>query len=104
MLVRRRAWIAWGCLVVGIGLGILGRVLFGADTWNLLAGILFLAAIVLGLSLLRLAQRILPALVDFPDLFDRPRPNERWCASCGHPTGSSGPCRVCGTTIVSRAR
>jgi hypothetical protein len=96
--VRRRAWIAWGCLALGIVFGILGRVLPGADTWNLLAGILFLAAIVLGLSLLRLAQRVMPALVDFPDLFDRPRLNERWCATCGHPTGAKGPCRTCGAT------
>lgn len=102
--MRRRALIAWACLVLGIGFGILGRVLPGADTWNLLAGILFLAAIVLGLSLLRLAQRIMPAMVDFPDLFDRPLPNERWCASCGHPTGAAGACRLCGATLVSRAR
>ena len=90
--------------MLGIGFGILGRVLAGADTWNLLAGILFLAAIVLGVSLLPIARQLLPGLVDFPDLFDRPRPNERWCASCGHPTGSAGPCRVCGATPVSRGR
>jgi hypothetical protein len=101
--VRRRAWIAWGALAIGIAFGILGRVLPGADTWNLLAGIAFLVAIVLGLSLLRLGRHVLPGLVDFPDLFDRPRPNERWCANCGHPTGSKGPCRHCGQTLASRA-
>ncbi|MEK6974989.1 MAG: hypothetical protein AABY18_01440 [Candidatus Thermoplasmatota archaeon] len=102
--MRRRAWIAWGCLVVGIVFGILGRVLPGTDTWNLLAGILFLTAIVLGLSLLPVARKVVPGLVDFPDLFDRPRPNERWCASCGHPTGAKGPCRSCGATPASSGR
>lgn len=93
--MRRRAWIAWGCLAAGIALGILGRVLPGAAAWNLLAGIAFLVALVLGLSLL-LGHRIMPGLVDMPDLFDRPRPNERWCATCGHPTMAKGPCRHCG--------
>lgn len=101
--MRRRAWIAWGALASGIALGILGRVLPGARTWNLLAGIAFLLAIVLGLSLLPLARRLMPSLVDFPDLFDRPRPNERWCTTCGHPTAARGPCRTCGTAPVSRA-
>lgn len=106
--MRRRAWVAWGCLVGGIGLGILGRVLPGASTWNLLAGLAFLVAIILGLSVLGLAKRLMPSLTDIPDLFDRPRPNERWCATCGHPTGARGPCRTCGATpaptLASRGR
>lgn len=96
--MRRRAWIAWGCLAVGIAFGILGRVLPGGQTWNLLAGIAFLTAIVLGLTLLPIGRHIVPGLEDIPDLFDRPRPNERWCATCGHPTGAKGPCRHCGAT------
>ena len=95
---------AWGCLAAGIAFGILGRVLPGASTWNLLAGIGFLAAIVLGLSLLRLASRLMPSLTPFPDLFDAPNGRERWCATCGHPTPSAGPCTTCGATPPSRAK
>ena len=102
--MRRRAWIAWACLLVGIVFGILGRVLAGADTWNLLAGLFFLAAIVLGVSLLSLGKRILPGLRDFPDLFDRPRPGERWCASCGHPAGAQTACKLCGSPPTSPRR
>jgi len=102
--VRRRAWIALGCVVGLIFFGILGQVLPGEDSWNLLAGLLLIVAAILGLTLLPIARRLMPSLVDFPDLFDRPRHNERWCANCGHPTGASGPCRLCGATPVSRAR
>lgn len=101
--MRRRAWVAWTCLAAGIALGVLGRVLPGASTWNLLAGLAFLAAIALGLSLLPVARRVLPGLADFPDLFDRPNSRERWCATCGHPTLRNGPCATCGAAPVSRA-
>lgn len=82
--------------MAGIGLGLLGRVAPGAGLWNLLAGLFLLAAIVLALSLLRLASRLVPDLAVFPDLFDHPNSRERWCASCGHPTTRSGPCTTCG--------
>lgn len=102
--MRRRGWIAWGCVAGLIAFGILGQVLPGEDAWNFLAGLLLIIAVILGLTLLPIARKLMPSLVDFPDLFDRPRPNERWCANCGHPTGASGPCRSCGTTLVSGAR
>lgn len=103
LCVRRRAWVALACLGLGILFGLLGRVAPGAATWNLLAGLLVLAALALGLTLLGLGRRLLPGLAPMPDLFERPRPNERWCLACGHPTGANGPCRACGHTPVSRA-
>lgn len=102
--MRRRAWVAWACLALGIAFGILGRVAPGRDTWNLFAGLLFLTAVGLGVTLLPIARRLVPGLADMPDLFDRPRPSERWCANCGHPTGKKGPCRTCGDTPVSRGK
>ncbi len=95
---------AWGCLAAGIAFGVLGRVLPGASAWNLLAGSCFLVAIALGLSLLRLASRLMPSLARFPDLFDPPNARERWCASCGHPTPRNAPCTTCGATPPSRAK
>ena len=102
--MRRRAWAAWACLALGIGFGLLGRVAPGAGLWNLLAGLFLLAAIVLALSLLRLATRLVPSLEPFPDLFDPPNARERWCDTCGHPTVRSGPCTACGATPPSRGK
>lgn len=99
--MRRRAWAAWGALTLGIVLGVLGRIL-EQDAWNLLAGLCLLAAIVLALSLLPVARALIPGLQDFPDLFDEPRPTERWCATCGHPTQDGRPCLTCGAAAPQR--
>lgn len=101
--MRRRAWVAWGCVALFVAFGIVGRVT-GTEAWNLLAGLLLFTALVLGVTLLPIARRLVPGLADMPDLFDRPRPNERWCATCGHPTGRIGPCRTCGATPPSRGK
>ena len=100
--MRRRAWIAWGALAAAILLGILGRVAPGADAWNLGAGVALTVAIGLALTLIPLGRTIAPSLAPLPGLFERPGPNERWCASCGRAAPRSGACRHCGGAPAAR--
>src|SRR6185436_16139897 len=102
--MRRRAWVAWGLLALGLALGLAGQVLPGGSTWDLFSGLFVAVAIGLAVSLLPFWRRWLAPLVPMPDLFQAPRPTERWCARCGHPTARRGPCRTCGHTPASGGR
>ena len=96
--MRRRALAAWALAAVGLLLAVLAPHLAGARGWNVIAGLLLVAAIVLGLSLLPFWRKVMPALPPMEGLFTRPRPSERWCSRCGNPTPRQGACRECGHT------
>ena len=101
--MRRRAWLAWLVLAAGLGVGVAGAHLPGKAAWDLLSGLLVLAAAALGVSLLPWG-RWFPAVQPMPGLFARPSPRERWCTQCGSVTSRGGPCRRCGHTPASRGK
>lgn len=102
--MRRRALVALGLAAAGLGLAVAAPHLPGERGWNVLAGLLLVAAIVLGLSLLPVWRGLLPPRAPIEDLFTVPRATERWCDRCGHPTPRKGACRTCGHTPASRGR
>lgn len=96
--MRRRALAALALAAGGLLLAVLAPHLPGERGWNVLAGLLLVAAIVLGLSLLPFWRGLMPPLPPMEGLFTVPRGLERWCARCGNPTARRGPCRECGHT------
>lgn len=94
--VRLRSWIAISAAVAGLTLGFIDRAV-DADlaAWS---GILWLAAILLGISLLPFWKRVLPDVPDMPGLFTKPGPGQRWCVHCGTPADGREACGVCGHT------
>jgi hypothetical protein len=101
--VRRRAWLAWGVLALGLAFGVAGRDLPGGRAWNLLAGLCLVAALVVAVTLLPWWGRFRPQVTPLVALFRAPRKTERWCTRCGTPTARKGPCRLCGHTPRSLA-
>jgi hypothetical protein len=99
--VRKRAWLAWGVLTLGLAFGVAGTGLPGGRAWNLLAGICLLVALGLALTLLPWWARWRPTVKPLPGLFAAPRPSERWCSHCGARTARKGACKLCGHTPAS---
>lgn len=93
--MRSRVWLLLVAVVVGLACGFLGRAT-DAEAFNVAAGFAWLAALVLGVSLLPFWNRVLPPVPPMPGLFDAVPEGGRWCVHCGSPTQREGPCSVCG--------
>lgn len=102
--MRQRAWLAIVLAIAGLGLAVAAPHMPGSQGWNVLAGLLLVAAIVLGVSLLAVWRRVFPPLPPMEGLFETPRATQRWCTHCGHPTARRGPCQSCGHTPASRGK
>lgn len=102
--MRQRAWLAIAFAAVGLGLAVAAPQMPGKQGWNVLAGLLLVAAIGLGLSLLAFWRQVFPPLPPMAGLFEAPRASQRWCSRCGRPTARQGPCQSCGHTPASRGK
>ena len=95
MPVRRRAWIALGALALALLLGLLGRGL-DVEPLSALSGLLWITALVLGVSLFSFWGRVLPDVAPMPGLFQPVPSGGRWCVHCGSSAQRAAACGVCG--------
>lgn len=95
MIVRLRVWLLSGSIALALLFGFLGR---GTDVeaFDILAGLLWMAAIGLGISLLPFWRRVLPPVPAMPGLFDSVPDQGRWCIACGNSTPKGIQCSICG--------
>lgn len=94
--MRRRLWVLISTLVLAIALGFLGRA-SGAEAWHVLAGLAWVIALAVAISLLPWWGRVIPPVRPMPGLFAAPEDGERWCSICGTPAPAGAACTVCGT-------
>ncbi len=102
--VRRRTWAALAFLAAGVVLALVGRAVEGARALDALAGLLLVAALGLGASLLRFWTRLVPPVPNLRPLFPSVGPQERWCPACGRSAPRTGTCPSCGRPAPRRRR
>lgn len=100
--MRTRAWIAIAAASLGLLLGIIGRSA-DVEALDLLSGLAWIAAIVLGVSLLPFWKGLLPEVAPMPGLFAHVPEGHRWCNRCGTPAPKRAACRVCGHALPVKA-
>lgn len=93
--MRRRIRVLIGAAGTAIIMGFVGRA-SGAEAWHVLAGLAWVTAVVVAVSLLPWWGRVIPPVEPMPGLFPRPGDGERWCSTCGRPAPDAVPCPVCG--------
>lgn len=82
--MRARGWVAIAAAAVGIALGLIERQV-GSSALQVLTGLAYLTALGLGISMLRVWDRIGWRLPPMKRLFQRPGRDESWSVQDGRP-------------------
>ncbi len=93
--MRPRVWVLIVAVVLAIALGFTGRAT-DVRAFDVIAGLAWIVAIIVAVSLLPFWSRIIPKVEPMPGLFRRPGEGERWCVECGSPAARTAACEVCG--------
>ena len=93
--MRARIYAVVVAIILGLVFGFTGRAT-DLEVFNTFAGLAWLVAIVLGISLLPFWSKVIPTVEPMQGLFQRPAEGERWCVECGSTTARLAACHVCG--------